>query len=351
MRVSTESIHPRYGFYAVGWICFGLGLIHYRIEPGGLESVLELVMIVGLSVIVLYTGYELPDQSISAAGQWRALLLGIGVAVSFTTLAFAVWLTWSIDGTHRKFSFLLSFAASLGAAVGTRSSLYAVQSKERLAKTQELTKLLRINQRVLRHNLRNELSIALGYLGNIENEIDSDDLSADLELIRDHLEALLETTDRTRKIVSIWDTDDRSELDLTAILEKQLHQLRQEHPDVDVTSTLPAECRVVAHVALPLAIREVLTNAIEHNPRDVSVHVTLDRRNNGTVALEVADTGTGIPKPDLEAITIPEETPLAHTQGLGLWILYWTVRMSDGTVEFHANEPTGTVVSITLPAL
>jgi len=347
MEFSTEAVHPRHGFYAAGALCFGLGLVHYRIQTGGLETLLESLMIVGLSLIVLYTGYELADRSISAAGQWRALWLGIGVAISFTLLALAVWLTWSIGEPHPKQSFLLSFAASLGAAVGTRSGVYVVQSEERLTKTQELTKLLRINQRVLRHNLRNELSIALGYLGNIEQETDSQAVRADIDLVRNHLETLLETTDRTRKIVSIWDTDERCELDLTSVLDEQIRQVREEYPDADVESTLPETCPVVGHVALPLALREAITNAIEHNAADVSVRVDAERGGE-TVTVSIADTGSGIPKFDLEAIGVPEETPLTHTQGLGLWILYWTVRMSDGKIEFRENDPTGTVISITL---
>lgn len=350
MEFSTEAIRPPHGFYAVGLLCFGLGFSHYRIEASGLEAVLESVMIVGLSLIVLYTAYELTDRSLSTAGQWRALLLGIGVSISFTLLALAVWLTWSIGGPHPELSFLLSFATSLGAAVGTRSGLYVVQSEERLTKMQELTKLLRINQRVLRHNLRNELSIALGYLGNIEQETDSEAVRADIDLVRNHLKALLLTTERTRKIVSIWDTNEQSELDLTSILDTQIQQVHKEYPDADIELTCPETCPVVAHIALPLALREAMTNAVEHNAPDVAVRISAEKSDDGMVDVSIADTGTGIPKSDLEAIQIPEETSLAHTQGLGLWILYWTIRMSDGEIEFRENDSTGTVVSITLPS-
>lgn len=350
MSFFTETIRPRHGFYALGSVCFGIGIVHHQLEARGLETVLELLMIAGLSAIVLYTGYELPERSISADGLWRALLLAVLVALAFAALAFLVWLTWSIDGLHRELSFLLAFAASLGAAVGVRGSLYAVESNERLTETRELTKLLKINQRVLRHNLRNELSVALGHLENVERAADAENVDDDLRVIRDHLEALLDTTDRTRKIVSIWDSGDETEHDLTPIVDAQIRRLREEYPTATFGSTLPPECRVTAHSALPLAIREALTNAVEHNPSDVSVDVTAESLADERVRLEISDTGTGIPAPDREAIALPEETPLAHTQGLGLWILYWTVRVSDGTVEFDENEPEGTVVRIVLPA-
>lgn len=344
-----ETLQPRHGFYMLGCLCFGLGLVHLRVEARGLESVLESLMITGLSLIVLYTAYTLPDRPISTAGKWRALLYGLVITCSFTVLAFAVWVTWSIDGVNPEFSFLLAFAASLGAAVGTNGGLYAVQSNERLTETQELTKLLRINQRVLRHNLRNDLTVALGHLENVEAASETADVSEDLRAIRDSLDALLETTERTRTIVSIWERTDRVELDLIAVLEHQIDQLRAEHEDLTLTARHPDECWVYAHPALSLAIEEALTNAVEHNPDDVSITVTAGVQGDGTATVAIADTGTGIPKPDREAIRLPEETPLAHTQGLGLWILYWTIQMSDGTVVLDENEPQGTVVRVTLP--
>ncbi|QLD87362.1 HAMP domain-containing histidine kinase [Natronomonas halophila] len=309
-----------------------------------------MLMITGVSTIILYTGYELSGRPISEAGQWRALLIGTLVAGSFAVMAFAIWMTWSLDGRNDELSFLLSFATTLGAAVGTRVSLFAVESNEQLAETQELTKLLRINQRVLRHNLRNELSVVLGHLGNIERATETDDVTDDLRVIREHLDGLLETSDRTRKIVSIWDTPGSVDLELTSVIENQLQQVRQEYPTGTLSSTLPEECWVTAHPALPIAIEEALTNALEHNTTDVSVTVTAAFRDDDTVQLTIADTGTGLPETDREAITLPEETPLSHTRGLGLWILYWATQMSDGTIAFEDNDPTGTVVRITLPA-
>jgi two-component system sensor histidine kinase RegB len=350
MQFLPESIPPRYGFYAIGWFCFGLGIAHYIVEASGLDSFLELLLIVGMSTIVLYTAYELPDRPVSRSGQWRALLVGGVIAGAFTLLAFAVWVTWSLDGMNPELSFLLSFATALGAAVGIRASLYAVHSSEQLAKTNDLTKLLRMNQRVLRHNLRNELAIALGHLDNIEDASATDDISQDAALIREHLESLLDTTTRAREIVNIWDNPSTTTQELGPMIEAQIQAVRDDHATGSFAAEVPADCWVTAHHTLPLAIREALTNAVEHNATDVSVTVTAEHLDSGTVLLMIADTGTGIPATDREAITLPEETPLTHSRGLGLWLLYWTIQMSDGTITFEDNDPQGTVIRITLPS-
>ena len=169
-------------------------------------------------------------------------------------------------------------------------------------------------------------------------------------MIREHLEALLETTSRTRQIVNIWDNPGTTTLELAPLVDAQIQAVRDEHQTGHLVSEVPADCWVRAHYTLPLAIREALTNAVEHNAADVSVTVAAEQLDSGTVRLTISDTGTGIPATDREAITLPEETPLTHTRGLGLWLLYWTVQMSDGTIAFEDNDPQGTVVRIMLPS-
>lgn len=344
-----SKVPPQYGFYTLGIFCFTLGTQHAIFEGRGLETVLESFIICSLSILVLFTAYTLSNRDISLYGRWRALLISVGFTAAFMLLAVAVWMTWTIRGPAREFSFLVSFAAVLGAVVGTRSSLFAVEANERLKEAQELSKLLRINQRVLRHNIRNELSIALGLLENLETVDNTEEIPEMTRTIRRHLHALLGASDRTRRIVSIWETDTRREFDLTEAVQTHIAQIREDHPEITLTTELPETCQVRAHPAFMLAIEEGILNAIEHNTPEVTVTVSIHTQDDGTVIVEIADTGKGISEADWKPIELPEETPLAHTEGLGLWIIYWTVKMSGGSIEFAENEPQGAIVRLILP--
>ncbi|WP_188127909.1 sensor histidine kinase [Halorubrum aquaticum] len=349
MSSPRERVRPQHAVYLLGLLSLGLGIVHLLTEGEGFGTVLEALVICSLSAFVLFTGYEFPDRPISRAGRWRAVRLAVGVTVAFALLALAVWSIWMLEGHSDQFSFLLSFATALGATVGIRGAIHAVESEERLEEAEDLTKLLTINQRVLRHNLRNELSIALGHLDNVESADRSTDTSEDVRVIRDHLERLLETTDRTREIVSIWNAHRTVEHRLTSLVEERIARVRETHQDVEIATRFEADPRVRSHPALGRAVEEALRNAIEHTPSDASVSVTVHTDSTGSAVLEVADTGEGIPKHDLDAIGSPAETPLVHTQGLGLWILYWTLKASDGTLELVENRPTGTIVRMTFP--
>ena len=345
----SPKVSPQTGFYALGMFCFGLGTQHALLEGRGLETVLESFIILSLAVLVLFTAYRLPNRDLSPAGRWRALLLSVGVAASFATLALAVWLTWSIRDPAREFSFLISFATVLGALVGTQGSLYAVAEEAHLKESQELSKLLMINQRVLRHNIRNELSIALGHLENLETVDDVEEIPETTEIIRRHLNELLETTERTREIVTIWENDDLHTFDLAEIVKTQVGQFREEYPEITISIELPEKCEVQVHPSLSLAIEEAVLNAIEHNSENVRITISVSAQRDETVIVEIADTGRGISAIDREAMEIPTETPLTHTEGLGMWTIYWVAIMSGGRVEFAENEPQGTVVRLILP--
>ena len=335
--------------YALGVLCVGLGLAHLATESEGLGTWLETFVICGIALSVLETGYRLPERPISRAGQWQAVRTAVTVAGSFALLALAIWLIWVLEGDQTELSFLLAFATTLGSAVGIRGGLYAVEADERLREARDLTKLLTINQRVLRHNLRNELTVALGSLDEIERRGPVPETAADVRTARTHLNCLLDTTDRAREIVSIWDTERRETFRLRALLAERIETVEAAYPGVSIATEFGADPLVESHPALPAAVEEALRNAAKHTPTDAAVTVTISAGRAGAAVVEVADTGSGIPKFNVDAIESPEETPLVHTQGLGLWIIYWTVETSGGAFEVLENEPSGTVIRMTLP--
>jgi len=341
-------VRPEVGFYALGAVGILLGVGLWFAESGPVVAGMKAAIVLVLSTTLLYTGYDLRTRPISEEGGWRAVALTAATIGVFLLLAVSVEIVWRLEADHHSdVDFMLLFAGSLGGAVGAQIGLYEVQSREKLAQNRALTKLLQVNQRVLRHNLRNELTVALGHLENVETRVGTGD--PDVQQVREHLREVLDISDRARRIVGIWETDTCATFDLRELVAERIRALHREYPGTSVSATIPAGVSVQAHVGLPRAIDEVLENAVAHNDPTVEIEVTTTRPRAGMVALEIADTGQGLDPLERRALFQQSETQLSHGRGLGLWLVYWIVAKSDGTLSFQENEPSGTVVELRLP--
>lgn len=347
MATLRRRWEPAWGFYVLGVAFVGIGVWHLLSEGEQVGTVLESLIVLSLALLPFYTGYELTRQDISAAGRQRAVDLTLGLVVVFALLAVAIALIWSLEGTPPDdAAFMVRFAGALGAGIGSQAALASVRSDEEYERAQQLNSLLKVTQRVLRHNLRNELAIALGHLDNLEREQGASD---DIDAARRHLEKLLANSEQARRIVDVWETDDEMTVDVRALVTERCDRVRDRHPGADITVRVADDCRAAVHPAFGDAFEELVTNAVKHNPTDVAVTVAAVRSRR-SVFLEVADTGVGLARGDREAVFLSEETPLSHGRGLGLVFAYWTVTESGGELSFAERDDGGTVVRVRLDA-
>jgi two-component system sensor histidine kinase GlrK len=102
-----------------------------------------------------------------------------------------------------------------------------------------------------------------------------------------------------------------------------------------------------------LILENLLSNAIKYTPRGGAIHVRA-RRQAADLILEVADTGTGIPKQDRPQIFdafYTGRSPGGHVKGtgIGLSVVYEFVNVHQGTIEIVDGEFSGAHFRIRLP--
>lgn len=212
------------------------------------------------------------------------------------------------------------------------------------------TRQLQVLDRVLRHNLRNDMTIMMGYAETICAEYTA--AAEDAEQIIARGKRLMETVNKEREIVDIIATrPQRSTTDVTAVCTDVVEEIEHEFPHATITFSSPPMLTARTTTKLGRALEELLGNAITHSDQaapTVSVSIT---REDDMVAIEIADDGPGIPAEEVNVLTRKYEIePLYHGSGLGLWLVNWIIRRSQGTLHFSENEPRGSVVTIQLPA-
>lgn len=202
---------------------------------------------------------------------------------------------------------------------------------------------------LLRHNLRNDLSIVIGQADLIVTDAD-EPIAGRAEIIRNEAEELLKSAEKQRSIIELLtERQTPTVIDLDKHLEHVVEAARTRHPAVTIELEVVKACSVVALPELGAAVAELIDNAVEHHPEG-SPAVTITVTNTEHHChVEVRDTCPQIPQEEYEVLTGDREmNNIYHGSGLGLWLVYWAVDLSDGLITFEHTEQ-GNAITLSFP--
>ncbi|HVR30530.1 MAG TPA: ATP-binding protein [Thermoanaerobaculia bacterium] len=141
-----------------------------------------------------------------------------------------------------------------------------------------------------------------------------------------------------------------TEVDLEELMRETLQLYRDVKPGLDLAWTVTSEARRARFDKEQLrgVLINLLDNAVEATPAPGTVDVRAHARN-GSVVLQVADSGPGITAEAKEKLFLPYYSTKGRGSGLGLAIVHRVVTDHGGTIKVEDNRPSGTVFTIELP--
>jgi PAS domain S-box-containing protein len=215
------------------------------------------------------------------------------------------------------------------------------------------TQVLDVLNRLLRHNVRTSINVINGYAEFLDSQLEDPELKAAVEVISNRTDSLTKITERTSTIRDLLSgQEDPTPLELHRI-ENILARCQEADEDADITFKLNADpsAEIQNGNVFEVALEEVIENAVVHNDQETpTVTVTVTPMEDGDmVTVEIADNGPGIPQSEWEIIKVGQETPLLHTEGIGLWLLYWAMTALGGDVRLSDNEPRGSMLTLQVP--
>ncbi|MFP4590427.1 MAG: sensor histidine kinase [Halobacteriales archaeon] len=208
-----------------------------------------------------------------------------------------------------------------------------------------------ILHRIIRHNLRNNCNVIHG---NVELLLNADERDIDdrLRIIRSQAERLIELSEKTHYLrdLMLEGSEEPQRLDLVVELRSVVERMRRQYPEATIEADLPATIRYESDPRLRRVFHELLDNAMAHHDRDEpSVRVGARVVTDAAVEITIQDDGPGMPDMERDVLQQGHETPMFHSQGLGLWIARSIVLAVGGEIRIVDNEPRGTVVNLRLP--
>jgi len=115
-----------------------------------------------------------------------------------------------------------------------------------------------------------------------------------------------------------------------------------------LSASCPPDASAFTHPEIDYAIAELVDNAVEHAASTPAVRIDVSVSAD-TVDITVWDNCEPIPPEERSAVTDRwEMNALNHTDGMGLWLVYWIADRSGGDIIFDTHEG-GNVVTLSLP--
>jgi len=256
-------------------------------------------------------------------------------------------------------AYLVTNNMTAGAAGGLLIGYFYVRSRERADQlAEERNRLatererLEVLNRVVRHDIRNDMTVVIGWLDALEDHVDEGGQNA-LDRVQTASRHVVELTRIARDYVDVVvgeTTPDLQPISLREAVDTEVRTLREAYPEASFTVGEIPEVTVRVNEMLRSVFRNLLNNAVQHNDAPSPVVEVTARRADGSVVVSVADNGPGIPDERKRAVFGKGEHGLdSPGTGIGLYLVDTLVSEFGGDIWIEDNDPTGAVFNVRLP--
>ena len=241
---------------------------------------------------------------------------------------------------------------------------------------------LEVLSRVLRHNLRNDMNIARGYAETMDSDAAVSDENYTANIITTANDVITLAEQSTTITDLIIDPPEYQEVNLSDIARQTTERISETYTQASIEINCQETPPVQAIPQVRTAIEELINNAIIHSAGDnvsiddefnrdttvthtgddesiqslslvslprssdvaeAQVSITVERLpTENEVVVRVEDENQPIPGMDRQILQRGTEIrSVYHGSGLGLWLVYWVVMRSNGTVDVETRDPRG----------
>lgn len=344
---------------AGGGLSISCGLLVYAIGRSSAATDEGLVLLFGTVIpFVLATGgvvtgiaiatSELDSEHLMYLVGWPLIGMAFAGALSVLTVAFEV-----AHGIQmvRTASVLLNNVTG-GLAGGLLLGVFHVRSRRRAATIERQRDELKLLNRIVRHDISNNLTVALGMCDYVASHVPPEDREYHDRLHRS-LQNAVTLTENARAAIEVFEDAgglSREPVALGPIVTEQVEVLRATYPDAEIVAEGSTHVRVVGNDLLSTVFRNLLTNAVRHSTAATPVVEVTVEETDTAVLVTVADDGPGV-SDELQAAVTAAEAGMLDRQaaGIGLSIVTAVVAACGGDLRVGESDLGGARFIVSLP--
>jgi PAS domain S-box-containing protein len=207
---------------------------------------------------------------------------------------------------------------------------------------------LRVLNRVLRHNLRNDANVVLGHLETAAGRSRDEEVQHSIAVATRRVQAILDRARTTREFSRLVESDDPAlfPVRVDAAVDQAVRSVDAGTASVSVD--VPEGLFVLADETVTAALRNVVENAIEHGGDAPTVEVSAEA-DDERVRVHVADDGPGIEEDRRDRVLERGGTDVYHSQGLGLFFVDRLLDVYGGDLSIAESDMGGCLVTLSFP--
>lgn len=318
-----------------------------------LMEVIELALLAGFSIVLMYAGYWLgssrfDDRRVWLAGLWT--LIGFAGIVTILTFAHSLQIAQGHQLPEPSVVQIMLLVAGAGALAGLLIGVSTIKETAEAERARRQRDTIVFVNQLLRHNVLNGMQIITGNAEILKDHVDEEG-QCYLHQTQERADTIVDLVQNVRALTESLSLEIETQpIDLNSLLHETIDSTEKVHPHADIRFDPDDDIVVLADDLLEPVFDNLLANAIVHNDRETPV-VDVDVAVEGPNArIEIADNGPGIPADDRERYFEPGEQDDGRIgQGIGLYLVKTLVERYDGSVHVTDNEPRGARFVVLLP--
>ncbi|MCK9236958.1 MAG: ATP-binding protein [Thiopseudomonas sp.] len=258
---------------------------------------------------------------------------------------FGMWANFALSA-----AFITFFVTKMAAAVREQEEFRAARREEGMRDQQLLA--VATQAAGAAHELGTPLSTMSVLLTELRQEYKNQpSLQEDIAVLQEQVLLCKETL---QNLVRAAEADRRLAVEEQSVVhwfEKALNRWHLMRPEANFTYSYEGAGsvpKVMPPADLTQALLNLLNNAADACPEDLSIRLTWDRQ---WIRLTIRDYGEGVPLEIAEQLGKPFITTKGKGLGLGLFLSQASVNRAGGTVKLYNQEGGGTLAELCLPRL
>lgn len=212
---------------------------------------------------------------------------------------------------------------------------------------------LEVLNRILRHNLRNDLTVIIGYADVIRRRSDDPTVIDGANRITDTSGLLVDISEKVHKSTQLLETEASSD-ELTQLEPTVTALFAELRSESDAEFSYESDAAVGVPVPpeqLDLILRSLTEHILDNNDCEQPIfelRASYDPDRRYPLDISFIDNGAGVLEAEREVIETGTETPLEHTSGVDLWTARWLTTGFGGDISFP-EETSETTIMLSLP--